>query len=82
VVKGNGILDYEGQLAVEFQTNIGGHNCSGMCKEGYGYYIQKQYLKKLELASDLIKKQWITEWEPKLRRKRHSEPDPIILIEE
>lgn len=30
--------------AVEFDENIGGHNCNGKAKEGYGYYLLEQYL--------------------------------------
>lgn len=38
---GDGSTSY----GIEFEENIGGHNCNGKCKDGYGQNINEKYLK-------------------------------------
>ena len=37
----NGSMSYK----VAFEENIGGHDCNGMCKDGYGQIVNEKYLK-------------------------------------
>lgn len=30
---------------VAFEENIGGHDCNGTCKDGYGQIVNEKYLK-------------------------------------
>lgn len=38
-------LDGSISYGIEFEENIGGHNCNGTCKDGYGQNINEKYLK-------------------------------------
>lgn len=37
----NGSMSYK----VAFEENIGGHDCNGTCKDGYGQIVNEKYLK-------------------------------------
>lgn len=44
------LRDYADEVGIEFDNTIPrGHNCSGTCKTGYGYYINYKCVKLLSI---------------------------------
>jgi hypothetical protein len=70
-----------GSVGVEFGENIGGHDLDGHCEKPYGYWMKPHDIQKMEPLTILLQKQWVKEWEPKLRKKME-QTDSVVILEE
>ncbi len=71
------------EIGVEFQVQIhGGHNLGGHCLNGYGYYLHRQHLLKMEPVNVVLQRSWERDWKPKIKKKVPYYQEPIILIED
>jgi hypothetical protein len=68
-------------IGVEFSEDIGGHSLDGHCEESFGYWMNARDIVRMEPLSTLLQKQWMKEWEPKLRIGK-DRADSVIILEE
>lgn len=45
-------VDAAGWIAIRFDTNIGSHDCRGLCEDGYGWYTFPRMLTLVESVED------------------------------
>jgi len=67
--------------AVEFDDRVGGHDCGGACKSGYGYYVAECDIVKMEPVPDLLKKQ-VSDSVIKARKARPIASHPMVIFVE
>lgn len=49
------IVDMESSIGVEWEEDIGGHDCGGYCKSGYGYFVNRDNIKLLTSSDETNK---------------------------
>lgn len=78
------IKDDGDNIGIVFNELVhGGHALDNQCcPHGYGYYLGKQYLQKMEPVDVVLKNNWDKDWKPKLKKRVPYYQEPIILIEE
>lgn len=68
----NGSMSYK----VAFEENIGGHDCNGTCKDGYGQIVNEKYL-KLYVNEKYLKLYDEKKSEDKTMQKKKYEKKPL-----
>lgn len=43
-----GYRDGSGRIGVEWDEHVSGHDCHGHCEDGYGWYVDPEYLEPID----------------------------------